>query len=230
MMKVFTHKSLTIELPKLKRIDVKDGDRLYCTPSGNTYPSITSILSKSKKKIIDDWERKIGSKQAEKIKKYATNSGTSIHELIELYLKNKEIEIENVFEKNAFYQLVPYLDNIDNIVLQETPLYSDLLCVAGTVDCIAEYNGIPSVIDFKTTRTYKEFEEYIESYFLQATAYSIMYQELTKNYAPQIVILMTSETGVPQVFIKKRKDYIKPLLECMRKYNEIFRSRTRAAK
>lgn len=230
MMKKFTHKSLNVDLPKLKKIDVADGQRLYCTPTGNTYPSITTILSKSKKKIIDDWKKRIGKQQAEKIQKYATNNGSYIHELIELYLKNQPVEIDNLFVKNAFQQLVPYLDNIDNIVLQETPLYSDLLCVAGTVDCIAEYNGIPSIIDFKTTRSYKEFEEYIESYFLQATAYSIMYQELTKNYAPQIVILMTSETGNPQIFVKKRKDYIKPLLECMRQYNEVFRSRTRIAK
>ena len=112
-----------------------------------------------------------------------------------------------------FEQFKSFVEKIDNIRAQEVPLYSDALKMAGRVDCVADYDGTLSIIDFKTSKAEKK-EEWIESYFAQATAYAIMWKEMTGETIEQVVILVTSMDGSSQEFIRKPIDYV-PVLKNM---------------
>ena len=89
--------------------------------------------------------------------------------------------------------------------------------MAGRVDCIAEWNGKLSVIDFKTSRKEKR-KEWIESYFMQCTAYAIMFEEMTGIPVPQIVVAISVEGYEPQIYVEKRDNYAKQLLELRLEY------------
>ena len=116
-------------------------------------------------------------------------------------LKNEDKKIVDTFNRLRFL-----LGNINNIVGLEIPLFSDLLRVAGTCDCIAEYNGKLSVIDFKTSRKPKK-EEWIDDYYMQTFAYKLMFEEMTGIEIQQIVILVACvESFDVQVFKKPAKD------------------------
>jgi ATP-dependent exoDNAse (exonuclease V) beta subunit len=108
----------------------------------------------------------------------------------------------------SFNDLKPLIDSsINNVIMQECQMYSDYLRVAGTVDCIAEYDGTLSIIDFKTSRKPKK-KEWIESYFMQTAAYAVMFEEMTKKPIKQLVIMITVDGSEPQVFIENRDDWI----------------------
>lgn len=210
----FTHKPIV--LPELEAI-TSDSGRVYLTPQGKRYPSITTVLSVMSKKSIAEWRKRVGEEEANRVSKNATEFGSAIHQHVEDYLNNKEVKMASYFEKAAFAALKPRLDKIDNILCQEAPLYSDLLQVAGRTDCIAEYDGKLSIIDFKTSKKIKDVE-HIESYFIQGTAYSIMLQEATGIVVPNIVILMTTHDGFSEEYKVKRKDYIIRLKEVIDEY------------
>jgi genome maintenance exonuclease 1 len=110
-----------------------------------------------------------------------------------------------------FKKFKPVLDSIGEIHCQELALYSDHLRMAGRVDCIAEYNGVRAVIDFKTSGKLKK-KEHISSYFMQTAAYAIMYEERTGIPVPWLVVLIAVEGDEPQVFIEKRDNWTKELL------------------
>lgn len=199
----------------------EDGKRSYLTPEGNSYPSITTVMSWLSASAIAAWRQRVGDEEANKISKQATNRGTSLHELCEKYLNNEEdfgdVPLNVV---DIFNYIKPILDdNINNIYCQETRLYSDYIGVAGTVDCIAEFRGIRSVIDFKTARKPKK-REYIHSYFMQTAGYAVMFEELTGIAIPQLVIIMVSEEG-EQVFIERRDDWASKLVEVVAQYKAI---------
>jgi genome maintenance exonuclease 1 len=126
-------------------------------------------------------------------------------------LKNEDRPIENNLDLNRFISLAPYLENIDNIHVQERSLYSDHLRLAGTVDCIAEYSGRLSIIDFKTASKPKK-KEWIHSYFMQCAAYAIMYEERTNRPITNLVIMISVEDDTPQIFFEKRDNWVKQLL------------------
>ena len=199
---------------KLERDTSPDGTRIYKTPSGKAYPSVTTVTGLHNAKGITEWRRRVGEEEANKISSYATSFGTAIHKIIEDYINNKEsfLDFAKPQEKWVFNAAQNYLDKIDGVYCQEGCLYSDVLQLAGRTDCIAEYEGIPSVIDFKTARKAKE-EAWIKSYFLQATAYSLMFEELTGISVPQIVIILMTYSGEVTVFKKQRKDYYEDLKE-----------------
>ena len=189
-------------------IQVIDGKRFYITPDGNSYPSITTILSLQEKPGIDKWKEKVGEKEARRISKESMRIGTAVHQMAEFYLSNYIIKLKNEEKKivDTFNRLRFLLGNINNIVGVEIPLFSDLLRVAGTTDCIAEYNGELSVIDFKTSRRPKK-EEWIDDYYMQTFAYKLMFEEMTGIEIQQIVILVACvESFDVQVFKKPAKD------------------------
>ena len=141
----------------------------------------------------------------------AAKRGTAVHELAENYLNNEELSKQDVLPLAMFTLLKPELDNINNIVLQEGALYSDKWGVAGRVDCIAEYDGKITVIDFMTS-TKEKIEVWVENYFIQCTAYCEMFEERYGLAIKQIAILIVTEDGAIQTFVKDKKDYI-PLLQ-----------------
>jgi hypothetical protein len=204
-----------------------DGIRLYKTPEGNKYPSITTVLSVRNKKGLAQWRKRVGNDVANHISRTAANRGTKVHHMCEDYLNNVAFNSPMDWEKHKKHFL-PYclfselrdnaLTYIDNIYAQEAGLYSDKYKVAGRVDCIAEYKGVPSIIDFKTS-TKERIDKYNESYYIQGSAYAEMYKERTGVDISQVVILVVTEDGTVQEFIKQKHDYLNTLVETVEEWN-----------
>jgi len=193
------------ELPK--RVQ-KDGKRYYVTPDGTHYPSITSILASQENLGLKAWRERVGEEEANRISQESSRIGTAVHQMTEFYLSNYIIKLKNEEKKivDTFNRLRFLLGNINNIVCLEIPLYSDVLRIAGTPDCIAEYNGELSVIDFKTSRKPKK-EEWIDDYFMQTFAYKLMFEEMTGIAIKQVVILVACiDQFEVQVFKKPASD------------------------
>jgi len=208
-------------LEPLETIEVA-GARYYVTPAKKKYPSVTTVLGYEEKDGITKWKKRVGSVEAKRVLDYASELGTAVHKLTEYYLLNQEQKREELFYSSSQHARVMFnsfttnLDKINNIVALEAPLYSNLLKLAGRTDCIAEYKNVPAIIDFKTSKNMKE-EWWIENYFMQGTAYSLMYQELTKKKIEDIVILMVNYDCSLNVYHKKRDKYIKPLLTLIKR-------------
>jgi len=209
-MKRFDHVRLNKLLPEITTENI-NGKRFYVTPEGNKYPSITTVLSGRNKDGIVRWRESVGNDVANQIMRSAAKRGTAVHNLVENYLNNEELSKQDVLPVALFTLLKPELDNINNIRIQEGGLYSDKYGVAGRVDCVAEYKGKISVIDFKTSTKEKK-EEWVENYFIQGSAYCEMYEERFLQSIEQVVILIVTEDGAVQTFIKDKKNYL-PLLE-----------------
>lgn len=200
----------TIKLPDITQNDTSNG-RFYITPEGKRYPSITTVLGKmSDKSHLEEWRNKIGKEEADKITRQAGIRGSRFHDLAEKYLNNDTNYTKGHMPTNifSFKQIKSILDNnVNNILAQETPLYSDYLRTAGRVDLIAEYEKELSVIDFKTSRREKK-KEWIENYFMQAGFYSAAFQERTGISIPKLVIIIYCDDSEPQVFVERRKNHI----------------------
>ena len=213
---MFNH--IECELPKLKRQNI-DGARYY-TVNGRPMVSITSVTSHWNKQIFVDWRKRIGEAEANRITRRATSRGTATHSLIENHLLNKEVEFDKPSPKMLFLQAKETLKNINNIYALEESLYSEELGVAGTVDCIAEYNGELSIIDFKTAEKPKP-RDWIENYFVQAAAYACMFFERTGIPVKKLVIIMTCENGEVTVYEEYDKiKYMKKLVLYIQKFVE----------
>jgi genome maintenance exonuclease 1 len=206
-MKKFIHRNDIGDFEIPKRVE-KDGNRYYVTPDGNHYPSITSVLSQQENLGLEAWKKKVGEKEAKRISQESMRIGTAVHQMCEFYLCNYIVKLdkEEKVIRDTFNRMRFLLGNINNIVGTEIALYSDLLRVAGTADCIAEYNGVPSIIDFKTSRKPKK-EEWIDDYYMQTFAYKLMFEEMTGVEIQQIVILVACVDSFDvQVFKKPAKD------------------------
>jgi genome maintenance exonuclease 1 len=191
---------------KLERITSDDGTRVYKTPSGRAYPSVTTVTGLHSKKSIMEWRKRVGEEEANRISARASNRGTRIHTLCENYLLG-ESAVPELFDAELFGSLKKHLNNIDNIHALESPLYSDHLEVAGTVDCIAEFEGKMSVIDFKTSSKVKDRND-IHSYFMQTAAYAVAFEERTGIPIGRLVIIMGIDNDDSKIFIEKRDDWI----------------------
>ena len=222
-MKTFKHIN-TQPLCELKREEY-NGKRYYLAPSGKRLPSVTTFLSHFKGDSIAKWRRKVGEEEANKISARASRRGTKFHHLMESYIGNQKgfLTEPDVMPdmQMAFFDMRPVIDRIDNVHYLETMLYSETLGLAGQVDCIAEFDGVPSVIDFKTSLKLKK-EEWILSYFEQCTCYSLMYEEMTGIKAKQIVVLISVDHEQPQVFVKQRGDYVPELYNKVKQFREEF--------
>lgn len=204
-----------VKLPELDfdlETTTENGGRRYLTPSGDAYPSVTTILSSYNKKAIKEWRERIGEEEANKISTQASSRGTRLHSLCEQYLLNElsPLKLNSVMPdaKELFVKIKPRLDdNIGKIYSLEQALYSDKLKIAGRVDCIAEWNGELSVIDFKTAAKEKN-EDWIQNYFMQCSAYAEMFEERTGRAINQIVVAIAVSTGDTQIFVKDKNDYL----------------------
>jgi len=202
--------------------EIVHGQRWYTTPSGTKYPSITTVLSDKPKPYLEAWRQSLGPKKADTETARCATRGTAVHLLAEKYLNNEEgfLKGEKPEYIRLFNQIKLRLNKIDNIRAQEIPMYSDKLTLAGRVDCVGEYEGTLSIIDFKTSNSNKD-ADMIEDYFLQCTAYAIMYHELFGEAIEDIVIIIAVEKGMmPLVFKRKIDDYVVPLLERINTFYE----------
>ena len=225
-MSTFRFKHIETDLPELttKTIDRK---RYYITPEGKEYPSITTVLSNRGKEGLFEWRNRVGHEVANYISGKAAKRGTAVHHMCEEYLNNVSfIQDDWWLEKQKNF--LPFclfnqlrngvLQRINNIHAQECGLYSDKYGVAGRVDCIAEYNRVLSIIDFKTS-TSERNDKYNENYYIQTAAYAEMYEERTGIPTDQIVILVVTEDGQVQEFIKSKQEYLPLLEEAINEFN-----------
>jgi genome maintenance exonuclease 1 len=228
-MKTFNYINKNFPLPKIEAIEDANGRR-YRLPSGNLVPSITTVLSHFKKKQIQEWRNRVGEEEANRISSKASIRGTKFHSLMERYLENKpkdKILNESVMPnmRQAFFDALPVVNRIDNIHYIECGLFSEKIKLAGRTDVIAEFDGELSIIDFKTSAREKK-EEYIQDYFVQATAYSVMYEELTTIPVKQIVIIMSTDgLPEPQLFVKESKNYVDILCQKIYDYHVAMKHR-----
>lgn len=213
---MFTHN--TVEIPKLKQINAKGGRR-YETPTGESYPSVTTVLGRLKAQAIQEWRNRVGDEEANKIMTKAARRGTNVHLMCEHYLNNEFNPMRFMpSDIETFNSIKEILNKINNIHLLEGRLYSHHLGLAGTVDCIAEYEGKLSVIDFKTSLKTKK-REWIDNYFMQESAYAIMYEERTGRPITQLVTIIAVDNSEPQVFVEHRDTWAKSLVDAIRDYN-----------
>lgn len=196
MIKTFTHKNFPVCDLETQNIN---GSRWYCLPNKKMVPSVTSVLSHFKSDSLQKWKERVGEEQSNKIKYKATARGTRIHEMVETYLNNSIVEESRPDLLQMFQDMIPVLNRIDDIYCQETVLYSDL--VAGRTDVIASFDGIPSVIDFKTASKIKQ-ESYITDYKEQVSIYAKMFEENEHICLKQAVIIIgVDNEPEPQIFI-----------------------------
>lgn len=215
---MFTHVDLT--LPQLERETI-DGVRYYKVPDEDQLlklVSITSVTSHFNREIFNNWRKKVGEDEAQKITKAATSRGTDFHSLTENHLKNQDLPPVAPIADFLFKISKTDLKRINNIYALEGSLYSKQLGIAGTVDCIAEYDGELAIIDFKTSKKPKP-KEWIEHYFVQAAAYACMFYELTGIVVKKLVILMACENGECVVYEEYDKaKYMKLLVQYIKKF------------
>ena len=198
--------------------------RFYVTPEGNKYPSITTVLSNRKKEGLFEWRKRVGSDVANYVARTAASRGTKVHHMCEDYLNN---EFDEEKHKKDFLPFCLFnqlknkaLTNVNNIHAQEAGLYSDKYKVAGRVDCIAEYKGVLSIIDFKTSSRERN-DDWNENYYIQTAAYAEMFEERTGLKTSQIVILVVTEDGTVQEFVKNKQDYLSMLEESMHEWRKL---------
>jgi genome maintenance exonuclease 1 len=221
-MKTFNH---VTGLPDLKPLSVEEihGKRYYISPSGKKLPSVTTVLGHFKKKQISEWRARVGDEQANRISTRAATRGTKFHNMMEKYLLNDNTLFEDIMPdmKQAFHDVKDAIDKIDNIHYIEGQMFSERLGLAGRTDCIGEYDGVLSIIDFKTSLKPKK-KEWIENYFEQGTAYAMMYEELVGNPIDNIVIIVSTDDGSQplQIFQENKYDYMQSLLEKIHIYKQ----------
>ena len=214
MRKKYTHVPLNEEIIS-PTTEYQNGGRYYCI-GNEKYPSVTTVTGWEKRNFFAKWRRENPLES-----KRVLSRGNNLHEAIEKYINNEEDFLngcnDNVID--LFNQMKPMLDNIDNVHAQEVALWSGLLKLAGRVDCVAEYNGKLSIIDFKGSTNAKR-EKQIENYFAQACAYAIMWQERFEQPIEQVVILISNEDGITQEFVRDSKKYVPTLKKMIDLYWE----------
>ncbi len=212
MTRVFEHEYLDLGYDDLVT-ENSNGKRVYNTPDGSQYPSVTSVLSIINEEKIAAWRKRVGEEEANRVGHRASSRGTSVHSIIERYLKNEDTSEFLPHVKQSLQNLRPILDkSIGKIFGLESALFSLHLGLAGRVDCIAEYDGVPSIVDFKTSR-YPKKKEQVPNYFAQMTAYAIMFEERSGLPITNTVIVMDVDDNHPIVFKEHRDNYVDLLME-----------------
>ena len=226
-MKYYTHKPTKLTELTTQTVNFK---RFYETPDGKLYPSITTVLSTRNKKGLFEWRKRVGDEVANYVARTSAARGTAVHHMCDDYLNNFPVDLPDKWKEHEkkflpfclFKQLEnKVLQKIDNIRSQECALFSNKYRVAGRVDCIAEYDGKLSIIDFKTS-TKERNDEYNENYYIQAAAYAEMFEEQTGTPIEQIVILVVTEDGAVQEFVKEKYDYIPLLVETIDNFTKAW--------
>jgi hypothetical protein len=228
-------KHVPVELNEMTAVTTDTG-RQYETPEGITLPSITTVLSILSRDSIAKWRARVGEKEANRISYRASTRGTAVHEICEQYVNNDPdydkymaINPDNGEMKmttrtpdliDSFLKIKPILDERLTVVhAQEAPLYSTHLGVAGRVDCVGVFDGKLSIIDYKTSMKPKRLD-WIKNYFMQESAYAIMWEERTGMPITQLVTVISVDNHEPQVFVEHRDNWVRPLRDTIAQYKE----------
>ena len=214
----FVHETVNLGYSDLVA-DTQPTGRTYSTPDGTKYPSITTVLSILGEDSIRAWRKRVGEEEANKISTKASGRGTAVHEIIESYLNNETTENFMPHIKQSLNNVRSILDErLGKIFGLEVPLYSAHLGLAGRVDCVAEFDGVPSIIDFKTSKRVKK-KDWISSYFAQMAGYAVMWEERTGRPITNTVVIMDVDDNEAQVFKEHRDNHINLLIDTKKEYD-----------
>lgn len=215
----FVHDPMGL-LPIQLEAKVVNGKRTYFLPNGAKYPSVTTVLSDDDGEGLRKWKESVGPDEAAKISSRATKRGSVLHEHLEKYIKNEEISLRGMMpdQKLLIKSVLPTLNGINKVILQESCLYSTALKIAGRFDLIGEWNGKLSVVDFKSSGKPKQ-ARYIENYFMQCAAYAVMFSERYGFDIDQLVVVIAVEDSAPQVFIEQTHDWLPKLIAKVNAYH-----------
>lgn len=221
-LKQFNH----VRLPELDfdlDAETTESGRVYKVPGGKLYPSITTVLSAYNKKAIYEWRQRVGDEEANRISRLASGRGTKLHNTVEKYLLNEmsDMKMQTMMPdiKEMFCDIrKPIDENIGDIYGIEQPLYSHKLRLAGRCDCIAEWDGELAIVDWKTASRTKE-KDNILNYFMQASAYAVMFEELTGKPIDKIVVAIAVQSELPQIFVESKEKYLVNLQNYIDKYH-----------
>ena len=219
--KTFEHVQVHFDYDDLLT-ETTDAGRVYFTEDSKKYPSITTVLSILSRDGIAAWRRKVGDEVADRISKQAADRGSAVHQIIEDYIDNKEDYDAGFFPHilDTFQSVKPIIDErIGKIYAQEQPLYSHHLGVAGRVDCVAEFDGKLSIIDFKTSKKRKTRSR-VYNYFMQEAAYAVMWEERTGMPITQLVTIMSVDHEESIVFVEHRDEWIDKLKDVIKQYQQ----------
>ena len=215
----FIHEKINIGYEGLDRVEHKDGRR-YVTLDGNAYPSVTTILGIVNEEKIAAWRKRVGEDEANKIGTRAANRGTAVHSIIEKYLHGEDTTEFLPHIRQSLENLKPLIDkNVTKVYATEVSLYSDHLKAAGTCDAVLEWAGVPTIIDWKTSRRPKKKKD-IPTYFMQGSAYAVMWEERTGMPIDRIRIVMDVDDFHPVMYIEKRDDWIDQFIYWRDEYNK----------
>lgn len=207
--KIFKHE--LYEFEELQAVmDESKGGRVYITPTGERYRSVTTLLGKLSKQGIMEWRKAVGEEKANKISSQAARRGTNLHQICEDYIGNKpeflKDKLPNVV--SMFKDIQPLIDqHITSVHGIEIPLYSHKLQTAGRCDLFCSFDNVPTILDFKTSSKPKK-KEWITSYFMQATCYAMMVYERKGIKVPQLAIMIAVENEEPQLFVEQTETYL----------------------
>ena len=216
----FVHEPIDIGYFDLENV-TSDSGRHYVDPEGNKYPSITTVLSILSEESIQKWRARVGEEEANRISTQASTRGTKIHDIIEKYVGNDPdyLDKKDLPNMHTFQNIQPYIDkSVTKVYAQEAALYSKHLGVAGRVDCVGQWDGVDAIIDWKTSRKWKK-KEWISGYFMQASAYAIMWEERTGMPIKKLVICIAGDAG-PQIFVEDRDNWTKDLINTISEYKK----------
>ena len=214
----FIHEKINMGYETLDRAQHKDGRR-YVTIDGNAYPSVTTVLSIINEDKIAAWRAKVGEEKANRIGTQAANRGTAVHSIIEKYLHNEDTSDFMPHVQQSLQNLKPLIHkHVTKVFATECPLYSDYLKLAGTCDAIVEWDGVPTIVDWKTSRRPKKKTD-IPNYFAQLAAYAVMWEERTGMACNNTRIVMDVDNFHPVMYKETRDDWINLMIETRDKYN-----------
>lgn len=212
-----------LEFAHLNRIDGETA-RLYETPTGERYPSVTTVLGRmSDKTALNEWKARVGDEEANRVSARASSRGTFIHTMCEKYILGEDVDTSMPHNMMIFRQIKGILDEkVDMIRATECTLFSHHLKIAGTCDLIADYDGRLSIIDYKTS-TRRKRKDWIEGYFLQASLYAYMLWEMTGISVKDIVIIIGVDDELdPQVFVERPSNYIEKAADMVQSYHKLY--------
>jgi len=199
--------------------DTRPSGRTYRTPDGRDYPSITTVLSILSEESLAKWRARVGEEEANKIGQRASGRGTLVHSIIERYLLNEDTKDFLPHIRQSLENIRPILDKrLGTIYGLEVALFSSHLGLAGRVDCVAEFDGVPSIVDFKTSKRVKK-KEHISNYFAQMAGYAVMWEERTSIPITNTVIIMDVDDNEPLVFKEHRDNHIQLLIDTKKEYD-----------
>ena len=200
------------EYPEIQRVQNEFG-RFYIDSQGQEVPSVTNVLSStSDQSSIDEWKRRVGKEEAERILHESTSIGSNVHNALENYLQGKKWEIANdgsYISKTSILILESFIKNLLSDINEVWGLEAGLILdglYAGTADCIGIFNGQESLIDFKTAKKLKP-KEWIEDYFLQCAAYANAHNVIYNTNIKQIVILMVDRNQEFKKYIVNDREF-----------------------